>query len=162
MLKQISAISMLGLVTIAASPVGSTVPAVLALAVVQEEECNTFCHRNECDQNEHVAVGVDDSEANSQQNDGWHLTFCATGSCAQKHGPLCGDTGTQFAASDLGELTGALADLDTEGVRAVLAQHGSQVVVNVERSALQVVDCTGAVRAHLPVTPTLIAAVTAD
>lgn len=96
------------------------------------------------------------------RNGGAHIgePYCRTGGCDTKHGP-------QFQCDD--EYLPLLTDSDIEGLRsAILAQDlravaryvatfPKRILVNVEREAIQVASCAGAVVMHLPVPRTMVA-----
>lgn len=71
--------------------------------------------------------------------------------------PALGGGGQHFAAAGYSD---ALREAVEAGhvalIRTLLAEFGDHIVVNSERSALQVLDCEGAYIAHLPAPPGLV------
>lgn len=133
-------------------------PPVIALSTVDYvSDCDTWCQTSPCD-NGHTAVGVEVGDGNFSRNEGWHMQ-CRNGDCESTHGPECdcpgGDCLT-YGAPEFETFRAMLAEGDAEGAGAILAIYQGQVIVNSERNAVQVVDCSGGVWAHLPVSHSLI------
>jgi hypothetical protein len=130
-----------------------------SLGVSALGECDVRCsHPGDCPSDWHDAW--DDEDPNAMRNGGAHIDYqCRSGTCDVKHGPLCG--GDHFAATDLELLRGALAVNNVGRATSVLRTHGTQTLVNVERLAVQVVDCNGVVVAHLPVPVSMVKALVA-
>ena len=95
----------------------------------------------------------DDDYLKYTRNGGVHVSKpCFPLSCAVKHGPRCGrDGGGMFAMVDMDRLRGSIEAKDVEAVKDLLANYAQSTALNVERSAVQVMDCEGAVIAHFPV-----------
>lgn len=119
------------------------------------DDCDIRCTEPpDCDPGEHDAW--EGSPVNAMRNGGVHLDpVCYPGTCDTKHGPMCGPP--DFANSEFEELRRRLARNDAAGAATLVLAHGREVVVNVERSAVQILDCTGGVVAHLPVSTDLAA-----
>lgn len=87
---------------------------------------------------------------------------CWSGTCETRHGPECTLTlPTPLQSSDLEQLRVAVANSDANATAALQRDHSQQLSVNESRSAIQIVDCRGSVFAHLPVSESLIASLTA-
>ena len=87
---------------------------------------------------------------------------CFPGTCDEKHGPACSDGGGMFAMVDMDRLRGSIEQKNVQAVKDVLANHTLSTALNVERSAVQVMDCEGAVIAHFPVGQKLLDRVSAE
>lgn len=148
----------IGLFGLRTTTVGATV-VVMPLTALNDE-CDIRCtHPGDCDPGSHDAW--EGSPINATRNGGVHLNYqCFSGTCDNTHGPLCGGPpeSPDFASADLEYLRKHLASNDVREAAAVLASHEKQATVNMLRSAVQVVDCTGSVVAHLPVSETMAAA----
>lgn len=59
-------------------------------------------------------------------------------------------------------LRGSIEAKDVQAVRDLLANHTQSTALNVERSAVQVLNCEGAVIAHFPVGQKLLDWVSAE
>lgn len=102
---------------------------------------------------------------NYSRNDGPHVSKpCFPGTCASEHSPYCGlpDGGGKFAMVDMERLRGSIEAKDAQSVKDLLANHTESTALNVERSAVQVMDCEGAVIAHFPVGQKLLDRVSAE
>jgi len=108
--------------------------------------------------------GFGDHESTSDLNGDWELDV---GSHANTHGcssGACGDyhaTGCQFSAQvDLGwtgldrvaiaEITDAVEGASSEDLPAIVQTYRSALEFNAERGTLQVIGCSGAIMANLP------------
>jgi hypothetical protein len=54
----------------------------------------------------------------------------------------------------------AIASVAVHDIRILVAEHQDQLVINIDRSAAQVLNCHGHVAAHLPVTREIITGLT--
>ena len=63
---------------------------------------------------------------------------------------------------DMDRLRGSIEQKNVQAVKDVLANHTLSTALNVERSAVQVMDCEGAVIAHFPVGQKLLDRVSAE
>lgn len=122
--------------------VGFAQPAVQAA-------CNITCvaGQNGCDASAHYAyvseiTGVLDGEEHSA---------CVYPGCASAHPPC-----PSPSPEDLAVLEHAASAADRAKVQSILNEHPSSLTINVERSALQQLDCGGNVVVHIPVPSTLI------
>jgi hypothetical protein len=85
---------------------------------------------------------------------------CVAGTCATKHGEGLCEGPPEFALQDLEILRGALAREDASSAGAVLSRHQDHIRVNGERQAVQVMNCSGEVVAHFPVSAGFVASLT--
>lgn len=102
----------------------------------------------------------------SSSDDVWKYGFgphenCVYGSCSLSHG-ACDIEGDLTVTQVVEMIEAAVVTHNARGLNEILAIHAKQVAVSVQRSAIQITNCTGAVIAHLPVTPTLITALTVN
>ena len=123
-----------------------------------------FCTNHTCDPGYHEAW-----EAfvwpNYSRNGGPHVSKrCFKGTCDSNHSPFCGfpDGGGTFAMVDMDRLRGSIEAKDVQAVKDLLANHTQSTALNVERSAVQVMNCAGAVIAHFPVGQKLLDRVSAE
>lgn len=63
---------------------------------------------------------------------------------------------------DLDRLHGSIEAKDGQAVKDLLATYSQSTALNVERSALPAMDCTGTVIAHFPVDQKLLDQVSAE
>ena len=90
---------------------------------------------------------------------------CFPGTCDTKHGPECTenpDGGGMFTMVDMDRLRGSIEAKDVQAVKDLLADHTQSTALNVERSAVQVMNCEGTVIAHFPVGQKLLDRVSAE
>ncbi len=123
-----------------------------------------FCDEAECPGNMHDAYEPQIADANYTRNGGVHLDYeCYPGTCDTLHGPKCslGGGGTMTMV-DIDRLRGSIKAKDGRAVKNLLANHTQSTALNVERSAVQVLDCEGAVIAHFPVGQKLLDRVSAE
>ncbi|MDE2764440.1 MAG: hypothetical protein OXK74_16930 [Gemmatimonadota bacterium] len=100
---------------------------------------------------------------NFTRNGGVHISKpCFPGSCWTKHGPACGPGGGPLRMVDMDRLRGSIEAKDVHAVKDLLANHTQSAALNVERSAVQVMDCEGAVIAHFPVDQKFLDRVSAE
>lgn len=138
---------------------GASPAAAVAAPIMMVDLCDIHCYSYDCDPGYHYAFEVPDMDPNAMRNGGVHVNGqCESGTCDEKHGPLCDGSGPTLATADLEELRTAIADNDAEGVQAFIWKYPSRVSLNVERKAVQVATCTGNVIAHLPLTAMVQAA----
>ena len=106
----------------------------------------------------------DDDYLKYTRNGGVHLSQpCFPLSCAVKHGPSCGRGEEEtFAMVDMDRLRGSIEAKDVQTVKDLLASHTQSTALHLERSAVQVIDCVGAVIAHFPVSQDLLDRVSAE
>lgn len=140
---------------------GLAVPAVLAVPIALDDDC-VHCDESECPFGEHDAWDVETFIPYWHRNGGAHPPSqpCFTGFCDAKHGPP--GCGGGFLMADAEAFRSALLRDDVAGVRQLLAEFSEGATLNVERSAVQLVDCHGAVIAHMPVTERFLGAVSAE
>jgi hypothetical protein len=122
--------------------------------------CDVYCQEpQDCEPGWHDAWDPPPSP-NATRNGGAHIVAeCREGTCDVMHGPLCGGFGGDgFSAVELETLRAFLARGDAAGMHAILAQHAESIMLNADRSAIQVLSCAGDVVAHLPATKRLVAA----
>ena len=63
---------------------------------------------------------------------------------------------------DMDQLRGSVETEDAQAVKSLLANHTESTALNVERSAVQVMDCEGTVIAHFPIGKKLLDRVSAE
>ena len=121
-----------------------------------------FCTDNTCPGNAHNAW--DHEYPNYTRRGGPHNSKpCFPGTCDSEHGPECfRGGGGPFAMVDMDQLRGSIEAKDVQAVTNLLANHTESTALNVERSAVQVMDCQGAVIAHFPVGQKLLDRVSAE
>lgn len=131
----------------------AVVEAVAMSMVDSDGDCIT-CDRQDCRRRYHNARNpTPEDPANWSRNFGVHVSEpCFSGSCWQKHRPRCSsEDGLTVAMVDMEQLRGSIEAKDVKDVKDLLANHTESTALNVERSAVQVMDCGGAVIAHFPV-----------
>ncbi len=74
----------------------------------------------------------------------------------------CLGGGGTMTMVDIDQLRGSIKARDVRAVKNLLANHTHSTALNVERSAVQVLDCEGAVIAHFPVGQKLLDRVSAE
>jgi len=79
---------------------------------------------------------------------------CRTGSCWTKHGPFC--IPTLFTPSDYESIRVAVLRNDAASLAKLVESHSASVLLNNERSAVQLMDCKGSVYLHLPASSALL------
>jgi hypothetical protein len=95
---------------------------------------------------------------------GFHNETCNSGTCDTIHGMCCcneedSDFDMAAALDDVAALQEVLMAGDADGL-AYLVNRGSEVIrVEAERSAIQVVNCSGDVVAHFPLSAEMFTAV---
>ena len=136
----------------------AVVAAVVAAPVlaVGDGECDIFCQEGapaNCEEGDHDAYYLPYGQ--------WHLYNASTGSgphndkecwpdlCEDEHSPVC--YAFAAASADLESLRASLARASVRDVRNMLAKHEAHYVVNTERSAIQILNCTGDAVAHFPI-----------
>ena len=134
--------------------------AVVQQMVAGEGEAGdcVICHED-CPEGWHLAApaGTYSIPAVWTRNGGVHLNGeCFTGSCATKHGPAC-TSGSNLAAADVQALRKSILKRDPQAIRSLIAAHPKNMVHNGARSAVQLMNCSGQVIAHLPLSATLSA-----
>jgi hypothetical protein len=89
---------------------------------------------------------------------------CYSGSCQTKHGPCTlASNGTTTFDEDLDVLRRALDSGDAAAVSMVLGGFAkNRVLLNASRGAVQVLNCNGAIAAHLPISTQLAASLGQD
>ncbi len=138
----------------------------VAISMVDVEDC-IFCIDAfpYCPDGEHRAWEAH-AYPNYTRNGGVHLSKpCFPGSCDTLHGPACPppeDGGGNFAMVDMEQLRGSIKAKDVHAVKDLLADYAHSTALNVERSAVQVINCQGAVIAHFPVGQKLLHQVSAE
>jgi len=86
------------------------------------------------------------------------VTVCRSGSCDTKHGDCTLAQGSSRTfGKDIEMVRGTIERGDPAAIAGILKQFPQRVVVNVERSAIQVLGCTGEVAAHIPLSNALVA-----
>ena len=134
---------------------------VVAMSMSGASDCITCLDNFVCDDGEHQAWESLLHPSNWSRRDGPHISKpCFPGTCASKHGPPCG--GGAFAMVDMDQLRGSVETEDAQAVKSLLANHTESTALNVERSAVQVMDCEGTVIAHFPVGKKLLDRVSAE
>ena len=134
----------------------------VAISMVDAGDC-IFCSTYGCPGGEHDAWET--FLENFTRNGGVHLDMeCKSGTCWTMHGPACPDPdgGGTFAMVDMDRLRGSIEAKDVQAVKDLLADHTQSTALNVERSAVQVMNCEGAVIAHFPVGQKLLDRVSAE
>lgn len=126
----------------------------VAMPMVDADDC-IFCIdiHPDCEAGEHQAWEAV-AFPNYTRNGGVHNSKpCFPGSCDTKHGPACPprEGGGHFAMVDMEQLRGSIKAKDARAVKDLLADYAHSTALNVERSAVQVINCQGAVIAHFPV-----------
>jgi hypothetical protein len=118
--------------------VGPAQPAVQA--------CDIYCvdGGGGCENNEHYAYHTWMGTRSGSEHD------CSLGNCDGSH-PQC----APLPEEELEVLKYAVIAADRAKVQSILDEHPS-LTVNIERSALQQLDCGGNVVVHIPVPSTLI------
>jgi hypothetical protein len=104
-------------------------------------------------------------EPNFTRNGGAHYSRkCFRYTCDVRHGPACTDAngGGTFTMVDMDRLRGSIEARDGQAVKYLLANHTQSTALNVERSAVQVMNCEGTVIAHFPVGQKLLDRVSAE
>ncbi len=127
-------------------------------------DCLTCIDNYNCRDDEHQAWRPLLARPNWSWGKGPHVSKpCFPGSCKSEHSPACelGRGGT-FAMVDMDRLRGSIAAKDAHAVKDLLADHTESTALNVERSAVQVMDCEGTVIAHFPVGKKLLDRVSAE
>lgn len=116
-----------------------------------------FCDEDACPGGSHDAWEPTIADPNYTRNGGVHLDYeCYPGTCSTMHGPRCGGSPDPFddpviAMVDMDRLRGSIEANDVQAVKDLLASHTESTALNIERSAVEVTDCRGAVVAHFPV-----------
>lgn len=163
-------------ITFALQVPGNGVAEAVVMSMV-DADC-IFCSDRICPDGMHDAWDVDDdgglpggtgSEGSAYgmftRNGGSHPrdNRCFEGTCWRKHGPACrASAGGTFAIVDMDRLRGSIESRDVQGVKNLLANYTQSTVLNIERSAVQVINCEGAFIAHFPVDPKLLDRVSAE
>lgn len=109
-----------------------------------------ICHED-CPVGEHIAVnGGMTLPAVWHRNGGSHVGGqCLPGTCDTQHGPAdC--TIAALQQSDLERLDRALLAADVPALQRLMSEFPDAIVVSAERGAIQVHDCRGGLRAHIP------------
>ena len=137
--------------------------AVTSSAVLDDGEAGClFCTNGEpifCAPDEHHAYPGQSGLGTWARAGGAHNgSPCKDGSCETKHGPCAlAKAGGSTFETDLELVRSSIDSGDPAAVSRLLLRFAGRVVVNVERSAVQVLGCTGGVVAHLPISNTLVA-----
>jgi len=86
---------------------------------------------------------------------------CRPGACDTMHGPYCPLPGLDpMTNAQLEELRTSILSEDVWALSAMVAARSGEVKVNLQRSAIQLVNCDGDVFMHLPIALALAKAVT--
>jgi hypothetical protein len=86
-------------------------------------------------------------------DDGAH-SYLGAGSCeAANHSTACG-----FAPEDLQDVRTAASEGDAAALARLMVKYPTKIKVASHRDAIQVFDCTGVVRDHLPLAHSVVAA----
>jgi hypothetical protein len=115
-----------------------------------------ICHED-CPVGEHIAVnGGMTLPAIWHRNGGSHIGGqCIQGTCDQKHGPSdC--TIASLQHSDMERLDRALLAADVRALQSLVSEFPDAIVVSATRGAIQVRDCQGGLRAHIPLDPQVL------
>lgn len=123
------------------------------------------CGHLDCPRRQHYAREPREGDrANWSRNGGAHYSKrCFGGRCQSMHWPRCSyDDGSSIAMVDMDQLRGSIEAKDAQSVKDLLADHTESTALNVERSAVQVMDCDGTVIAHFPVGEKLLDQVSAE
>jgi hypothetical protein len=142
-----------GLETFAiAAPTSAVVlPASVSVPIsVGEDDCALLCDDGPtgCQPSEHDAYEAEESDPEWWRAGGKHPAppnHCFGDSCDEKHGGC-----TTIPPLAFEQLRSAIQGVDTRGMGAVLAAHADHVLFNQERSAIQVLGCSGATVVHIP------------
>jgi len=138
----------------------TTLPISVVVPVTAASECELECREDSCPEGYHDAYVQPISEPEWMRNGGEHITqpTCRSGTCDTTHGPQC----VEFLASaDFEVMRAALAHADLQGLRRAIAASEGFVVLNEYRAALQVLNCIGAVVAHIPVRESVLSGLVA-
>jgi hypothetical protein len=73
---------------------------------------------------------------------------CSGGINHERHN----DCNPEFAVGTVNQMWRLLLDADGSAIAAAAQEHNTAVRINSERRALQIVGCSGAILAHLPLT----------
>jgi hypothetical protein len=126
--------------------------------------CELMCWEpfEACEEGEHDAFdSAMPSTWNAVRNGGAHVTqpLCRTGTCATHHGPLPCLIVELPGVDVLATIQKALISDDAPVIARLISAAPKRIVLNVSRSALQVVGCSGGIVAHMPVSADLMAKV---
>jgi hypothetical protein len=145
----------------AVSNPASSSAAVIAIPIAYDNDednlCDLICGDGDavgCQEGWHDAWRPQ-SDPDAKRGGGAHspTPVCYEGTCEERH-PACTNNG--FAAIDFEEFRFALAAGDIGTAVSLIAEHPENLIVNTARHAVQVVNCSGAIIAHLPVDPRLM------
>jgi hypothetical protein len=123
-------------------------------------DCDIDCGDNEplCPDGQHDAWNTVPAFMAWTRNGGVHAfpQDCRAYTCDVRHGPFCG-----YWPGGLEDLRTSVLAQDAKTIAATTRSDPKEVVVNTERSALQIVNCKGAVVVHIPMSSALVSAVNA-
>lgn len=137
---------------------GIGLAAVAMAAPIAADDC-VACEDGEdpisshgCFEGEHDAWDTFPEDEEWTRNGGAHIgePYCRSGSCDVKHGPACIQVGSP-SNETVEQLRVAVQADDAQSIAGIVRAHSGSISVNVRRSAVQIVDCNGAVLWHLPV-----------
>lgn len=133
---------------------GDAVPASVALTMAGESDCLLLCEDepNYCEeQGHHDAWSPQGSYADAKVGGGAHSAGnpCWLGACATKH-PECE---ASAASHGINSIRLAISHGNVDGVlEATQIKGPGAAVIDVDRSAIQVLGCGSTIVAHFPVT----------
>jgi hypothetical protein len=120
----------------------------------EDSDCTVSCDDQVCAGGEHYAW---ESSIPHNTGDPHNLTPCLTGTCGDYH-PWCRNPDDEpLTSADMDLLREALASEDLAASVVRLSRAGTAAEINVQRSAVQLLDCRGLVVAHLPLRTSFVA-----
>lgn len=123
--------------------------------------CDIDCDDSElyCPSGKHDAWDTTPNFYYWTRNGGVHAypQDCRDYSCGVRHGPYCPNPeAVPMSGMDIENLRNAIQAEDGRRLAKILEKHSQELTLNVERSAVQLLDCNGAVVMHLPVAPAVL------
>jgi hypothetical protein len=132
---------------IASETLATPIPASSAFA------CDVDCSEQSCLDGEHDAWDTTPAFYRWTRNGGAHSGGqCFEGTCDTKHGPECQLEGEgNVTNAEMEDLRRSILSSNKERVAAFLAAHPRRAHLNLDRAALQLLNCNGSVTLHMPI-----------
>lgn len=128
---------------------------VLALPI-PTDNC-VECAESYCEDGFHDAWDDDSMIDVWTRNGGAHMTSeCWSGTCATKHGPTPCSQADAPTPQVLESLRLAVLNGDELTVAKLARSYPNSISINLDRSAIQLLDCAGSVYLHMPASPSLL------
>lgn len=134
------------------------------IVVAQLPDC-LDCGEDMCESGWHDAWDTTPAFQRWHRNGGAHLDdACREYTCDVRHGPACEplpDGLVALTTADIETLRATVVAGDAQLIAVLVKAHPKEFTVNVERSAIQLLGCTGMVTMHMPIPAEMLGALEA-